>query len=136
VRLGRSAARPAPDTAVGAPGWAKPVYNLIAGYWVLSGACGVLSATVLAGKDGPNSLAAAFALLPVVVGIGLLARVEFIRGIVNFLCALQIAGGLLGAFMSFLAGSPLGLVMSIVQVFTAGFMIFLIGETDASGPRW
>ena len=136
VRLGRPAPQRAPDAAVGAPGWVKPVYNLIAAYWVLSGAWGVLSATVLAGKDGPNGVAAAFALIPVVVGAGLLARVEFVRGLVNFLCALQILSGLFGVVMAFLMGSPLGLLLNIVQVFTAGFMIFQIGETDASGPRW
>jgi hypothetical protein len=77
----------------------------------------------------------------VLLGIGLALRIELIRGIVNFFCGLRIFFGLLG-----LAGSVLGsmfagplaiifILMNVVNIATAAFMIYLIGETDKFAPN-
>ncbi|MBM3494480.1 MAG: hypothetical protein FJX72_09210 [Armatimonadetes bacterium] len=136
VRLGRAPVGKPADVMPGAPAWVKPVYNLIAGYWILNGAWGVLSDTALAGKDGPNFVGAAFGALGALIGLGLLLRIDRIRGVVNFVCALQILFGILDVISAFLIGWPLMMFLAMFQVFTAGLMIFLIGETDTHGPNW
>ncbi len=74
-------------------------------------------------------------------GVGLLARVELVRGIMNVFCGLQILFGLIGLVQSILVGTvfgPLGLVMmffDVLQIATAAFMIYLIGETDRAAPN-
>ncbi|NLH99565.1 MAG: zinc ribbon domain-containing protein [Chthonomonadales bacterium] len=135
VRLGPRPAGRSADTMPGAPAWVKPVYNLIAIYWVLNGAWGILSDTALAGKDGPNLVGAAFGALGALIGLGLLLRIEAVRGVVNFVCALQILFGLLDVLSAFLLGWVLGLILAIVQIATAGLMIFLIGETETRAPN-
>lgn len=116
--------------------WAVAVYHWIAVYWIAIGVWGALSATIFAESDGPDIAGIASSLLSAVVGIGLLAKLEFIRGIVNIVCALQILGGLLGVLTAFLAGAPLALFLALAQVATAVLMIFVIGETDDRGPNW
>ncbi|HJP82146.1 MAG TPA: hypothetical protein VJ835_01460 [Fimbriimonadaceae bacterium] len=83
----------------------------------------------------------AIAAVTTLVGIGLLFRVELARGIVNFLCGLQIIFGLFGlagAVLGSMFSGPIGLVlviMQIVQIAAAGFMIYVIGETDRVAPN-
>jgi hypothetical protein len=76
-----------------------------------------------------------------ILGVGLLARVELARGIVNVFCGIRILFGLLGLLGS-LGGSLLAgaaalpfILLNIVEIATAGFMIFLIGETDKGAPN-
>jgi hypothetical protein len=70
------------------------------------------------------------------IGIGLIARVEVVRGIVNILCWIRIVGAGFGLFSSLLAGAfvgPAALVgaaFNLLDLITAGLMIYLIGETD------
>ena len=77
----------------------------------------------------------------ILLGIGLALRVELARGIVNFFCGLQILFGLLGLFgsvMGSLLAGPLALLfvfLRIVEIGTAAFMIYLIGETDKYPPN-
>jgi hypothetical protein len=86
-------------------------------------------------------LGIAMAALGALVGLGLLLRIEIVRGVVNFFCALQLLRGLLG-----LAGTLLGmmfvgpyaiiyLLLNVIDISTAAFMIYLIGETDKSAPN-
>lgn len=135
IRLGRPASSRTPAVSPGAPRWAGTAYNLIAVYWILSGAYSVLTALLLADK-GAGVVAAAFGLFPVAVGLGLILRIEFVRGIVNVLCGLQILFGIVGVLGSFFAGHPLGVLMSFFQIATAGFMIYLIGETETRPPNF
>lgn len=75
------------------------------------------------------------------VGLGLMFRVELARGIVNFLCGLQIIFGLFGlagSVMGTLFSGALGLVfvfIQIIQIAAAAFMIYVIGETDRVAPN-
>lgn len=124
-----------PGIAPGAPRWVGVAYNLIAAYWLVTGGIRVVAAA----SGGPGAggvVAGAFGLLAALIGLGLLLRVEFVRGIVNVLCGLQILFGALGVLDSFLGGDPLGLILSFVQIATAGFMIYLIGETETGPPSF
>jgi len=121
--------------APGAPAWAGTAYNLISLYWILSGGYQVVSALLISGDKGPDYIGAVAGLLPIVVGLGLLARINLIRGIVNFLCGLQILGGVFGVILSFLAGDPIQMIMALVQIATSGLMIYLLGETDTGPPN-
>lgn len=135
VRLGPRRSTPPPDAMPGAPRWVKPAYNLIASYWILNGVWGIISDTVLAGKDGPNLVGAAMGALGALIGLGLLLRIEAVRGVVNFVCALQILFGILDVITAFILGSPLMMILALVQIATAGLLIFLIGETETRGPN-
>jgi len=126
--------------------WIWPTYYIIAGYWVLSGLKDVISAALLMSKSADNvagerisSLAwigVVIGLITLLTGIGLIAKVEFIRGFVNIICWLQIAGNLCGTVGIILAGSLMGpavligLIFSVFNIATAALMIYLIGETD------
>ncbi len=136
VRLGPRRAPRSANVMPGAPRWVKPTYNLIALYWVLNGTWGVVSDLALTGKDGPSYIGAAISALGALIGLGLLLRIEAIRGVVNFFCALQILFGILDVGMAFVAGWPLFMFLALVQIATAGLMMFLIGETDTHGPNW
>lgn len=136
VRLSTDAQRRPPLSAPGTPKWVPVAYNIIAGYWILSGGFSLVSALAHGGGKTGSYVAAAFGLFTVLIGLGLLLRIEIVRGIVNVLCALQIIGGAIGVLGAFLRGAPLELVLSFVQIGTAGFMIYLIGETDTSAPNW
>lgn len=75
------------------------------------------------------------------LGFGLALKIELIRGIVNFVAGLKLIFGLLG-----LAGSLMGMtfagflslpfvIFEVVNIITAGMLLWLIGETDMS-PNW
>jgi hypothetical protein len=78
-----------------------------------------------------------FAALTCLFGIGLALRIEFIRGVANFICGIQIILGLLSAPATIamaLVMEPFGLpliLMRVLDIALAGFMIYLIGETDS-----
>lgn len=123
----------------GTPAWVWPAYFGIAGWWVVNGVWVILHTTVLASKEA-GGIGAMLSLVvggvTALIGIGLLLRVEAARGVVNFLCFLQILGGLMTLAGFFFGGAALSLwavvalLMAFVQIGTAGLMIFLIGETD------
>jgi hypothetical protein len=78
----------------------------------------------------------AFYGISVVLGIGLLAKIEIIRGIVNFVCGISLVFGILGligSFGSVLVLGGLGVIMlirNVLDICMNAFMIYLIGETD------
>src|SRR5262245_17294319 len=74
--------------------WAFPAYYAVSGYWILSGGLGVLQGIGAVG-GGSNLVALVFGGLTAVMGLGLVFRIEFIRGIVNVVSFLKILGGLL-----------------------------------------
>lgn len=142
--------KPAPGKArsapVGQPAWVWPAYYIVSGYFVVSGLVEVVRALVMMNAKTNNAEGAMVAqysviglvvgVITVIIGAGLLAKVEFIRGIVNFFCYLKILGGLCGIGGSLFAGLFVGpaalfaLLMSVFDIATAVLMIFLIAETD------
>ncbi len=74
------------------------------------------------------------------IGLGLLLRVEAVRGIVNVFCFVDIALSLLslaGSLLGSLVVGPIAILFMLSAIFdicTAGFMIFLIGETESGPP--
>ena len=133
------------DAMPGAPKWVAPVYNLIAAWWIIDGVWTILRGTVLAGKDSGGFFTTVFMIIggvTALVGIGLLLRIDVVRGIVNVLCLLQILDGALGLIMAFFMTSvfgiwgAIGMIMSAIRIAQAGLMIYLIGETDTRAPNF
>lgn len=128
--------------------WIWPAYYVISGYWVISGAEGIVQALnlgpfatsiVIEGvkiEPGISVVGLVFGALSALVGLGLLFKLEFIRGVVNVLCFLQILNGLLGLWAGVLSSAlfgPIGLlvtIMSIFDIITGALMVYVIGETD------
>ncbi len=119
--------------------WVNVVYNLIAVYWVLNGIYRVLVGSGVLGEQS-------FALVIIGVfgalfGVGMLARVELVRGIVNFVCGINIIFGVTCLGLSVIT-SPLvgplalvGIVVQILDILQSAFLIYLIAETDRQTPN-
>lgn len=82
-----------------------------------------------------------FGAITALVAIGLMARIELVRGIVNILSFLRILSGALGlwgALMGSLFIGPLAILFAIfsaIDMASGLFMIYLIGETDKYAPQ-
>lgn len=113
-------------------------YYCISAYFVLSG-IGQIMIGALAKE--PNVIAMIFGGIMVVLGLGLSARVELVRGIVNFVCGLNIIFGLLGlatTLMTLGFFGPIGFLFVIkgaIDILTNALMIYLIGETEKGMPN-
>lgn len=134
------------STPYAQPTWIWPAYYIVSGYFVLTGLVEVIRAVLLMNAKSSSAVGESVGALSmvgiivgglsIIFGIGLLAKVEFIRAIVNFFCYLQILGGLCGIGTSLLGGLVLGpaaligVVQSVLNIATAALMIYLIGETD------
>jgi hypothetical protein len=134
-------ARAAGGTAdAGQPRWVWPAYYAIGGWWVVTGAISVLRSVLPGGGAGSSGFLVIVGLVNIVFGVGLIARVEIIRGIANVLCFVNILFGLLGVVTGFLMTGILGgigalmMIQSVIDIALAGLLIFLIGETD-TGAR-
>ena len=122
----------------GAPAkWIWPTYYTVSGYWALSGAFDVVRALgLLSGAKEVDSFMVVIGAVLMLIGVGLILRVELIRGIINVVCWLKIAVGIVGAILSlgimalFGAIGILFLVLNLLDIATGGFMIYLVGETD------
>ncbi|RYG34697.1 hypothetical protein EON81_14875 [bacterium] len=145
------AAGPRPvNPAFAAPKWVWGAYYATSVYFIIGGFGDIFEAIretetkfmgVAQGYTFSTYLGLIFGGLTILFGIGLLLRIEIVRGIMNFFCGLtilfgllQIPGSLFGAVLS-----PLGMlwaVMNILDIVTAVFMIFLIGETDKAAPNF
>ena len=122
----------------GRPKWVYPAYYAIAGWFILSGLLAIV--LVLTNKkleDGFfKTILIVFPAVQMLLGLGLLAKIEFVRGIVNFFCGLSLVFGILGLLGSFgdilLLGAVgvLSVVRSVIDIATNAMMIYLIGETD------
>ena len=124
----------------GKPGWVYPAYYIVASYFVLSGLGGALL-TLLNHKAMTEGglfvyVGLAFNAVGVLLGLGLIAKIEIIRGIVNFVCGLSLIFGILGLLGSLGVVLTLGglgvlmLIQNILDICMNAFMIYLIGETD------
>lgn len=111
---------------------------------MLSGVWSVLQATVFATEknEGGGAIAIAFGAISALVGLGLLLKVEAIRNVVVIMACFNILFGLLGVIMAFFIAPIAGIwgVVTVLHDFIdiglAGFMIFLIGETDSRAPNF
>lgn len=128
--------------------WIWPAYYTIAVLWIVSGVGGILEAlnvgpfaTTIKFQDvkiepGVNLIGLVFSGISAVIGLGLLVKIEIIRGVVNVVCFLQIVNGLLGLWAGIMASAflgPIGLfitIMNIVDIVTGALMIYILGETD------
>ena len=124
----------------GSPGWVWPAYYAIAGWWILDGLRVLLAA--ITGSVSVGIIGLVVGVITLLVGVGLVFKVELARGIVNVLCFLQILSGAFSIVMGFFFAPIMGLwgiiwmILSFVQIGTAGLMIFLIGETETRGPNF
>ncbi len=124
------------------PQWVWPAYRGISIWWIVTGLYGVVSSLLTAGAAGPNMFFIAIEGLSAILGIGLLARIEFIRKFVNFCCFLQIlqgAFGLLQIIISPHIKGIFGLIMLLIEFFNvacAVLMIYLIGETESKAADY
>ena len=126
---------------VGQPKWVWPAYYSICAYFILTGLVGVImtAISISRAKDGVgifDYVSLVVGAITALIGIGLVAKVDFVRGIVNIFCWIQIVSSVLGAASLLLAGlilGPFAILMAfwrLIDAVTAGLMIFLIGETD------
>jgi hypothetical protein len=148
----KGVARPKPDVKTmrpmmsGPAPWVWPAYYLSAGWFILNGIITIASSIILMAKID-NSLFGAVlgpityvmlvvGIAQVVIGLGLILKIEFIRGVANIWCWLQIlagARGLLGSLVFggfFTSWGIVGIVRSVFDIGTAGLIIYLLGETD------
>lgn len=123
----------------GKPGWIYPAYYIVSGYYALSGVIGILSVVLNKKNDmsDPFTIAMiAIYSIGLLIGIGLMAKIELVRGIVNFFSFFKILGALRGILESFgiilwsTAFGILYLIFSVLDLCAAVLMIYLIGETD------
>jgi hypothetical protein len=126
-----------PDTTSGSPRWVLPVYYLIAVWWIVDGVRSVVGLLAL-----KHNLWGLWGLIDVAMGVGLLMRVEVVRGLVNLFSFVQILLGVLGIVTGFLMSAVMGfygallMLINTLEIAAAVFMIFLIGETETRGPNF
>lgn len=125
--------------ATDAAPWVWVAYYVISVFYILRGAAGILTGVGVLGEES-KVVDIVFGSVNALIGLGLLLRLEFIRGIMNVVCFLQMIGAafgmIAGFFLSPLAGpfAALLLLLDVVQFCAAGLMIFLLGETDKRAP--
>lgn len=129
-----------PTHAYGRPKWVPLAYNLVAVYMAVSGLVGAFTSFLtmrkggeLAGIVGPIGIV--FGVIWIALGIGLLLKVEFIRGVVNFFCGLGLIFGVINLFTSIgmLVTGISGVLWVgniLLGIVTNAAMIYLVGETD------
>lgn len=146
----RQVARPAPAkkkeyhfASLEPPKWVMPAYFISIVVMLLLNAWSGFAdyADMQAGKG--------WCLTPVTMGISFavclvcllaLLRIEIFRGMLNIVCGYDILVGLkdAGIAFAFMMGVPalglLLLVLALMKIGFAGFLIFLIGETDKYAP--
>ena len=140
--------------------WIWPTYYFISTYFILIGIWHIFDIVLLlhainadATKHGlPGSSTMSFVIvpiifdiilgaIPIVLGIGLIFKIEIIRGVTNFLCFLNIAvdlvmlvGNVLSAPIAGMVGGAdlvmFGMFLQVTNLCFNGLMIYLIGETD------
>jgi len=122
------------------PQWVWTMYYVIAGWWLIGGIFQLLNGIFAFGAPPDeaemNILMVIGGGISALMGLGLILKIEIIRGIVNFFSGLKLLFGiisLLGALASMSLFGVFGLpfvLMSIIDIVTAAMMIYLIGETD------
>ncbi len=123
----------------GKPNWVYPAYYSLSAYFALSGIVGIFLIMIDKKKDLSDPFTIAMIAIHgigLVVGLGLLAKIEVVRAIVNYLSFAKILGalrGILGSLTMMMISTGLGilfLIFSVLDLCAAVMMIYLIGETD------
>lgn len=122
--------------------WVMPMYYAVATWFLIGGLLTMATAFTQRSELGLfTSVLAAMGGVNVILGLGLAARVELIRGVVNFVCGLNIIFGLLSlpsAVMGTLFSGVLGAILTfrlLIDLVTNALMIYLIGETEKHAPN-
>jgi hypothetical protein len=126
--------------------WVWPTYYLSAGWFIFNGAVTVAESIILMSKLDKSLFGSMFTpftyvmlvvgIAQVAIGLGLILKIEFIRGVANIWCWLQILAGARGLLASAVLGGfftgwgIIGIVRSLFDICTAGLIIYLLGETD------
>jgi hypothetical protein len=124
--------------AFNTPTWIWAAYYSVSAYLLIS--AGAEIAKILApSKGGMNffgPIEIVYESIVCLVAIGLLCKIGFVRGIVNFICYIGILVSLLDLASSFeliFLDGAIGVLWTFVAVLNLsvyGFMIYLIGETE------
>ncbi len=127
--------------------WVWVAYYLVSAYFVVTGllytATGLITCIGHPGQviSPVTIVQIVLGALSAVLGIGLLLKIQSVRNVVNFLCGVKIILGvlrLLGSIMVAFVLGPLGILfmfLTVVDIASAAFMIYLIGETDRVVPN-
>lgn len=119
--------------------WVKTAYQGIAGLWMGIGFIEMYRGIDPFGSGGKLSfIMGAFTTL---IGLGLLRNDERARGVVNILCFVRIVFGVITLGMVFTSPQAMeaagtgGIALGVLNVLIAGFMIYLVAETDPRAPN-
>ena len=131
------AADPASRGPYRRPTWVPLAYNLVSAYIGLSGLVQLVTGGVHIARDNwVGYIEVVMGTIGLVLGVGLLLKIEFIRGVVNFVCGISILFGIFGLLAGFPFMMALGfvgllwLLQSVFNLATNAAMIYLVGETD------
>jgi hypothetical protein len=132
--------------AYGPAKWIWPAYYIISVYYVLGGVAHVGRGFIFMTRSTDNAIGQQLGFfgyigiivgaIQILIGLGLLFKVEFIRAIVNFFCWISILSSSFALLGSVLAGGFFtswgisGIVLNVTNIVTSALMIYLIGETD------
>ena len=130
-----------PTQSYGRPKWVPLAYNLVSAYIGVSGLIRVATSAVGMSKAEDDitrfilGIGLVFGLVYVILGVGLLLKVEIIRGIVNFVCGIGLLWGIFRLFASvpmliFGGFGVLIVLYEVLGIVTNAAMIYLVGETD------
>ena len=131
----------APKKHIGPEPWVMKLYYAVAAYWILDGVANIIMrAMSLSNPKTASSIAylgIAIGAFAISLGLGLLLRWDWARGVVNIFCWIRIASAafslmsLMGVSMLFGVGAMLlNLLFSVISAVIAGLQIWLIAETD------
>ena len=122
-------------------GWI--LYYVFSVLWIFDGARVIIATLGFMKENGTGSPFASWGIIGTVIGVanvsigvGLILRVEFLRGVANFLCGLNLLGAGFGVVGAILVAPVLGavglvaVVISILYCLVYGLQIWAIGETD------
>jgi hypothetical protein len=145
-----TAAPKAAKYRAGVEPWVMTLFFIVAAYWILEGlvilGAGLLVLVAPEGGGDPTigsithivgALIMAFGAFLATVGVGLIMKWEWCRGVVNVFCWLRILGGLwrirrilLMGLLFNRTGMVLDLTFAILGIIAAGLQIWLLSETD------
>ena len=124
------------------PPWVWRAYYGMAILWIVTGAFWALLPLLGVHPPGPVGVPTYDVIagcVSVIAGIGLISRIEAIRGVVNVLCWIQILLGLLGTVLCIVlaletGGLSLMMLVPVINVAGTVFMVWLLAETDCREP--
>ena len=117
--------------------WVWPAYYGVAIYWALGGIINIIIGVFGVSKGGSSYIIDIIGgLATMLVGIGLALKVELARGIANIFAFIKMGLGILGLIGTLFGMAIFGayafifVIANILDIATAAFMMYLLGETD------